>query len=478
MPQRKRPVRSQVRKQRQKQPPSIPRTIRHAIHLIVERYRTTGQLVRDQVLELFLNDEIRPQAVAWSERLILRQRTIDRVLKECVSRPVDQVQAPLWTILRMGANELLFGPADSQHAAISETVELCRLLTHPEWTGFVNGVLRGVQRLLTEEVTSELSANAYPFENHEYRVLNKEIFPDLETHFPNYMGFAFSLPESLIREWHRRYPREEFIELCWSTLEAPPMHVRLNRIAVDPARWIERCREAEIAVSTTDVSESIRIDQKVRLSNLPGFEAGEFVVQDITATHAAKLLNPYPGQRVLDLCAGPGTKTTQLAELMLDRGELLATEVSPRRIEQIEENAERLQISCIKTLLIDREDPYISEEPFDAILIDAPCSNTAVLGKRAEARWRYSITELHLLNDIQMQLLDTAAELLAEEGRMVYSTCSIEPKENEQLVSRWLEDHPEFTCTEMKSILPNTNRDGGFCARIERIEVIQDKMEE
>ncbi|MCA8989347.1 MAG: methyltransferase domain-containing protein [Planctomycetaceae bacterium] len=450
----------------QKPKPPEP-TVRLAVLELLERYQSTGTLVRDQLKTSKLPAELLSQAAHWTERLIQRRRTIEAVLAECVKRPADQVELRLRLILLTGANELLFGPESSFHAAISETVNLCRLVGKPEWTGFVNGVLRGVQRLLTDQEQSEPGSNAYPLEEGRYRKINQDLFPDPTRHLQSYLTVAFSLPDAAIREWSKRYAPDVLWQLCWASLQGTPLHVRINRLATTVEEWLEKCAAAQLDVTRIDNSTSVRVNQKIRISELPGYESGEFVVQDLTATAAAAMLNPYPGSRVLDLCAGPGTKTTQLAELMLDRGNLIACEVSESRLNQISENCERLGLTCISPLLIDRQEPQIEGEPFDAILVDAPCSNTGVLGKRPEARWRYSIKELHELNEIQMRLLDTAARLLAPEGQLVYSTCSIEPKENEQLIERWLEQHPDFQVVDSKAMLPDGCQDGGYCVRLE-----------
>jgi len=459
--------------------PADPVSSRQWTYRLLEGWRTEQHLIRDQ-LQLFKSEQITSethQGAGWAERAIVRQRTIDRVLKEAVSRPRENVQHELWTLLRMGAAELLFGPRDAQYAAISETVELSRYAGHPEWTGFLNGVLRGVQRLLTDEDANEPGPDRVPVADGVYRVLNKPLFPDPNTQTVDYVGLAFSLPGKLAKAWTTRYSREELWPVVWSTLTSPPLALRVNRVATDPQEWASRCEAAGVELAPAEFPEAFRLLSKTRLSDIPGFADGEFVVQDLTAMHAVRLLNPYPKDNVLDLCAGPGTKTTQLAELMLDQGSITATDVTQARLDQISENAERLGFACIHPMWIERSNPEIDNGPFDAILVDVPCSNTGVLGKRPEARWRYSPDDIRELNKLQRRLLNVAAGLLAEDGRLVYSTCSIEPDENEQFIVNWLRDHPEFECVEMKTILPGPDHDGGFSARLEFREEDEEQEE-
>ncbi len=461
-------------KKKQKQKPtqktagSAPTTARQWAFFFVEQWRTKEKLIRDQLIAAGNNRSEQHQGARHAERLILRIGVLDLVLAQCVSRPRERVELALWTLLQLGAAELLLGPVKSQHAAISETVELCRFAGHPEWAGFLNGVLRSVQRMLTAETAKDPGANRYPVTDREYRLLNKDIFPDPERKLRDYLSHAFSLPSPLISQWEKTFSREELVEIAWASLIPPPMTVRITRLLIEPEQWIAKCKQQNIDVEAGEFPEAVRLKQSVRLSDLPGFDEGEFVVQDETAMHAARLLNPYPRQNVLDLCAGPGTKTTQLAELMLNQGKIVAAEVVEHRLKQVRENAQRLGYECIETLLIDRHDPQIEGGPFDAVLVDAPCSNTGVLSKRVEARWRYSDRDIQELNRIQIHLLDVAAKELEQDGRIVYSTCSIDSRENEQLIQTWLEQHPEFICEEMKTILPGRTHDGGFTALLLR----------
>ena len=189
---------------------------------------------------------------------------------------------------------------------------------------------------------------------------------------------------------------------------------------------------------------------------------GHFTVQDSSAAAAAVLLAPAPGQRVLDLCAAPGTKSTQLAELMENQGQVLAADSHPDRLELIAPAAARLGLSIVEPVLVAESGEDLPTGPFDAVLVDVPCSNTGVLGKRPEARWRLKPDESARLAELQLKLLGQAAGRLAPGGRLVYSTCSIEPIENELVVSRFLDLRPEFEQARRQEHVPGRPADGGF----------------
>lgn len=205
-----------------------------------------------------------------------------------------------------------------------------------------------------------------------------------------------------------------------------------------------------------------RRDTPTRIDRLPGFNEGWFVVQDESAQRAAELLAPQPGETVLDLCSAPGTKTTHLAELMRNEGRIIATDTGEQRLQRVVENCQRLGISIVETQLISQEGTDIPAGPFDAILIDAPCSNTGVLGKRPDARWRIQEDDLEELSRIQLRLLLAAASRLRPGGRIVYSTCSIEPEENSAVLEAASHFRTKVQLEIMNELIPGRPADGGF----------------
>lgn len=216
------------------------------------------------------------------------------------------------------------------------------------------------------------------------------------------------------------------------------------------------------ATQPTATSSITRRDAPVRIDRLPGFNEGWFVVQDESAQRVAVLLAPQPGEIILDLCSAPGTKTTHIAELMRNEGRIIATDVSEERLKRVDENCRRLGITIVETKVISNETLDLPEGPFDAILIDAPCSNTGVLGKRPDARWRIQADDLEELSRIQLRLILAAADRLKPGGRILYSTCSIEPDENTAVVEAVGHFRKKLTLEMTNELIPGRPADGGF----------------
>jgi len=203
---------------------------------------------------------------------------------------------------------------------------------------------------------------------------------------------------------------------------------------------------------------------------VPAFREGRITIQGETALRAAELVDARPGERILDLCAAPGGKTAVLAAAGVH---VVARDVDEKRVARITNTLERLQLQSNVTLSVGRGTEGLEPASFDAVLVDAPCSNTGVLGKRPAARWRFSNASQTELGAIQTALLADGARCVRPGGRLVYSTCSIEPEENQRRVKAFLESHPEFTLEAELDALPQTRQprgpmDGGYAARLRR----------
>jgi 16S rRNA (cytosine967-C5)-methyltransferase len=200
---------------------------------------------------------------------------------------------------------------------------------------------------------------------------------------------------------------------------------------------------------------------------LPGFAEGQWWVQDAAAALPVHLLAPRAGERVLDLCAAPGGKTTYIAQLMHNEGKIIAHDTAPERLKLIEENCMRLGVTCAETAL----PPALVSRPsaFDKILVDAPCSNTGVMRRRVDLRWRIRPEEIERLRATQLDLLKQAATQLKPAGTLVYSTCSLEPEENVEVVKQFLAEHANFKLENQRELFPFAdNVDGAFVAKLKK----------
>ena len=394
--------------------------------------------------------------------VVRRKNTLDALLAVAVARPRENVEPALWMLLRLGTYQLALCDGVADYAATSETVELGRWLGRDDWTGFANGCLRSVARLIAEQPSDGPSPFALPLTGGRYRRLSQPIFADPAGQSLSYISKAFSVPHWLVERWSERFDFEELCRLGFWFNTPSPLCLRVNRLRTDRETLLAKFAEAGIVARAGELSSSIWLDSPTRIDQMPGFAEGEFVVQDESAQRAAELLAPQPGETVLDLCAAPGTKTTHLAELMRNEGRLIATDSSESRLRLVPQNAERLGLSIIETAVVTLEGTNIPPGPFDAILIDAPCSNTGVLGKRPDARWRIQPDDLEELSRIQLLLLLAAAGRLKPGGRIVFSTCSIEPDENQSVVEAACHFRPKLKIVEQHELSPGRNSDGGF----------------
>ena len=223
-----------------------------------------------------------------------------------------------------------------------------------------------------------------------------------------------------------------------------------------------------VRVVPGSLPEAIRVDGTLRVDSLPGFAEGFFSVQDESAMQAVDLLSPHAGETVLDLCAAPGAKTTHLAERMRNTGTVIATDIRADRLRRVEDNCRRLGISIVRPTLVSPRGEDVPPGPFDVVLVDVPCSNTGVLGKRPEARWRIDEAQIDELTRQQRALLVAGCQRLNPGGRIVYSTCSIEPEENDEIVRNVLEASPDMTLVGQRHHVPGRPADGGYQALLQR----------
>lgn len=434
---------------------------------------TSPEFITDRFADAAAREPLSPRdrglAMELAYGVVRRRATLDVLLAECVSRPRENVEDDLWTLLQLGVYQLLFLTSIPDHAAVHETVELARSAGSSRWCGMVNGVLRSVSRLLDDAEASVAAADAIPLTAGRFRRLTKPLLPDPVSQSVEYFSRAFGFPEWLVERWWERSSWDELVQRGFWFNTPPPVWLRSNALKTSAEELIPQLQADDATLPVLDAGplrESVCAAESRPIANLPAFAAGLFTVQDLSAMHVVDLLDPQPGERILDLCAAPGGKTTHIAERMRNTGEIIATDVAADRLARVCENANRLGVSIVETRLINRDLTNLPRGRFDAILVDAPCSNTGVLGKRPDARWRIQPADLVELSRQQRQLLNAVARQLRPGGRLVYSTCSIEPEENETVVNLFLADQPGFRLEREVFHQPGQPADGGYAALI------------
>ncbi len=376
------------------------------------------------------------------------QMTLDWLIAR---KTAARAQKPkLQNLLRLGLYQVFWLDRIPSHAAVHETVELAKQSGYHAQAGFINAILRGYLR--------EAEAT-------------RRLLSELRTQQPH---LGYSHPEWLVARWQRRWGAARAAQLMEWNNTPPKTFARVNLLKADPGKLLAQWR-AEGAdydfVRRDWIEENTVFEIKSRppLLRLPSFQQGLFYVQDPSTLLAVRELDPHPGECVLDLCAAPGGKLTAMAQLMGNEGRLVAHDTTPERLELVNQNCARLGVTCVQTRLPAALKADASTV-FDRILLDAPCSNTGVMRRRVELRWRIRPEEIQRLRTTQLALLRQAASLLKPGGILVYSTCSLEPEENADVVSVFLRDHPDLELERARELLPFADgADGGYIARMTRI---------
>ncbi len=375
------------------------------------------------------------------------QGTLDWLIAR--KTPGREQPPELQILLQLGLYQIFWLDRIPPHAAVHETVESAKRNGFGPQAGFINAVLRGYLREVAE---------------------TRLLLAELKAKQP---AVGWSQPDWLVARWQERWgPARTAKFLEWNNTP-PKTFARLNRLKTDAAKLIEKWREEEVAYDFVrpgpwPENQVFELKSHPPLASLASFRDGWFYLQDPSTLLAVTQLRPQPGESVLDLCAAPGGKTVFMAQLMNNQGRLVAHDVSEDRLRLIRENCLRLGVTCVEPTLIP---PASSGQPgFDRILVDAPCSNTGVMRRRVDLRWRIQPAEITRLRATQLHLLDRAAALLKPGGVLAYSTCSVEPEENREVVAQFTASHPQVRCEAEHELLPFADGvDGAYVARMKRV---------
>lgn len=360
------------------------------------------------------------------------QGRLDFALGHVCKLPLSKLENRVLLALRLGAYQILCLDRIPAAAAVDTSVGLMRQLQLERATGFVNGVLRAL-----------------------VRGQERQLWPDPEREPLEFLQHRLSLPAWLAARWFAELGSEAMV-LAEALLQPAPFTLRVNTLKTSRDRLLSILGEAgHQAEATRFAPEGLLLSGRGS-GPLPGDSEGLYQVQDQASMLIAHLVEPQPGERLLDCCAAPGGKTTHLAALCDNRAEIVALDLHPHRVRLIEQGARRLGCQGITARAWDmtvRPD-FLAPESFDAVLVDAPCSGLGVLRRNPETRWRLQPDDLPALQGRQTALLVQAAALVRPGGRLIYSVCTMTNEETDQVVERFLDDHPQFVQHPLTNLAP------------------------
>lgn len=384
---------------------------------------------------LLLNETIKRHKIEAKDRALLTEltygtlqhkMTLDYYLEPFIRGSIDH-----WVrwLLRISLYQMQYLTRIPAHAAVNEAVEIAKRRGHRGITSTVNGILRSVLRQGVPAIT------------------------DIENPIER-LAIETSHPIWLVQRFVDNYGLEVATGMLHENNVPPMQTVRVNTTKVTVEQAI-----AELEAEGLTAKQSEVIPECLHLTNgqparTHAFKEGHITIQDESSMIPANVLNPSPGMRVLDMCAAPGGKTTHLAEIMKNEGSILATDLHPHKLDLIDHNTERLGLDIIETAPIDgRKAPeFLQAESYDAVLVDAPCSGLGVMRRKPDIKYTKREEDLENLQTIQLALLDAATKVLKIEGKLVYSTCTVDKQENEGTVKAFLATHPEMEAIQLESL--------------------------
>ncbi|NOS79590.1 MAG: 16S rRNA (cytosine(967)-C(5))-methyltransferase RsmB [Nitrospira sp.] len=375
--------------------------------------------------------------------VLRRQETLDWRLEPALKKPLVRLPLIVQMLLRLGMYQLVYMDRVPASAAVNESVNLAKANKAQlgrDWSGLVNAVLRTVTRL------------------------PERPFPELQPDPAMALSIRYAVPQWLCTRWVEQMGVERAEAACRTVSTVPVLTLRVNRQRVTRDAFLGQLIGAGIAARPTTVSPvGVILEEGRTVTTIPGFQDGLFYVEDEAAQLVPLLLDPQPEERVLDVCAAPGGKATHLAELMSNRGQIVAMDRHAVRLQVLTENCARLGTTIITSVARDARElgAVVSREKiapqlpslgaFDRVLVDAPCSGIGVLRRHPDAKGKKDTEMLARHQVLQGEILERAFTVLRPGGVLVYSTCSTEPEETEEVITRICQDHSDYV---RESIVP------------------------
>jgi 16S rRNA (cytosine967-C5)-methyltransferase len=334
--------------------------------------------------------------------------------------------------LRVGLYQIMFLDKIPVHAAINESVEYIKKIQGERTANIANGVLRNIDRNV-----------------------DNIRFPDKETDPIYHFSVVFSHPRWMVRRWEQRFDRIELEEILYINNKRPYVPLRVNTLQTNLTEIKKVLDEIGLSYFVSDYLPNSLIlkNPKLDISSLDIFKDGFVTIQDPSASMAAKLSNAKPGDFIIDACAAPGGKSFYMAEMTGDNCKIISLDKYESKLRQIDENAQRLKLKSIETMVGDAESIDFDQKA-DIVFCDVPCSGLGTLSKKPDIKWKRDIDDIYILSGVQKRILENAARSVKPGGALIYSTCTIEPEENREVIEKFLNKNPEFEIDLAEKYLP------------------------
>ena len=424
----------------------------------------------DAYLEKLLDNQLRNSELSGPDKALLYEIVhgvvrwggrLDWVLNGFYKGQFSKAIPNLKNGLRVALYQILFLDRVPDYAAVNEAVEFVKKLQGQKPADLTNAVLRNI-----------------------IRSKNSIRYPDPEADLPGYITAYYSHPLWMVKRYLKRFGREQTEKLLAANNEKPYLTLRINSLRTNPDEFKDLLNAVNLKFSQGKyLPEFFQLQNLTNITAWEYYNKGYFNVQDESAGLACSLLDVSPGMRVLDLCAAPGGKTAYLAGVMMDKGEIVAIDRFASRLKIFSKNIDRLGFKSIKMVESDALD--YEGQPFDRVLADVPCSGTGTLSKKPDIKWKRDLLDIRNMTEIQYNLLCKASTLVKKGGVLVYSTCSIEPEENCEIVDKFLNEHPNYVFEKATEKFPKEivdekgciqtfphlhQMDGAFAAKLIKVE--------
>ncbi len=402
----------------------------------------------DSYLERLLDNEMRDSDLTGPDKALLYEIVhgvvrwmgrLDWVLNGFYKGQFSKAIPNLKNGLRVALYQIMFLDRVPDFAVVNEAVEFVKKLQGQKPADLTNAILRNI-----------------------IRSKNGIRYPDPEEDLPGYLAAFYSHPSWMVKRYLARFGREATEKLLSSNNEKPFLTLKINALKTNPEEFKQLLNKVNLRFkSGRYLPEFFKLQNLTNITAWEYYANGYFNIQDESAGLACRLLDAVPGMRVLDMCAAPGGKTAYIAGLMHDEGEIIAIDRFEARLRIMERNTQRLGIKSIK--LIEQDALEYDDTGFDRVLADVPCSGTGTLCKKPDIKWKKDLLDIRRMTELQYKLLEKAASLAKPGGVVVYSTCSIEPEENGDIVNKFLSGHPEFSLENASGSFPMEIVDPNGC---------------